>query len=145
MQDLFIKKIDIDKESFPNNKIYPFNIDIIKNFNTINLTKNVTFIVGENGVGKSGESKPSSDEKTQTTANKTSNSTPKAGSAPAKSGEFRNNSGGFEKKGEFRRKYEPGSKKSDNPDVLYGRDFEEEPLEIEKIDTYFLILLASQL
>lgn len=53
MQDLFIKQIDIDKESFPNNKIYPFNIDIIKNFNTINLTKNVTFIVGENGVGKS--------------------------------------------------------------------------------------------
>ncbi|MBQ8627618.1 MAG: PolC-type DNA polymerase III, partial [Agathobacter sp.] len=29
----------------------------------------------------------------------------------------------FEKKGEFRKKYEPGSKKSDNPDVLYGRDF----------------------
>ncbi len=40
----------------------------------------------------------------------------------------------FEKKGEFRKKYEPGSKKSDNPDVLYGRDFEEEPMDIEKID-----------
>ena len=52
--------------------------------------------------------------------------------APAPSKEFKNN--GFEKKGEFRRKYEPGSKKSDNPDVLYGRDFEEEPLEIDKVD-----------
>ncbi len=40
----------------------------------------------------------------------------------------------FEKKGEFRKKYEPGSKKSDNPDVLYGRDFDEEPMDIEKID-----------
>ncbi len=40
----------------------------------------------------------------------------------------------FEKKGEFRKKYEPGSRKSDNPDVLYGRDFEEDALEIEKID-----------
>ena len=40
----------------------------------------------------------------------------------------------FEKKGEFRKKYEPGSKKSDNPDVFYGRDFDEEPMDIEKID-----------
>ena len=40
----------------------------------------------------------------------------------------------FEKKGEFRKRYEPKSKKSDNPDVIYGRDFDEEPIEIEKID-----------
>ena len=40
----------------------------------------------------------------------------------------------FEKKGEFRKRYEPGSKKSDNPDVIYGRDIEEEPMEIVKID-----------
>ena len=40
----------------------------------------------------------------------------------------------LEKKGEFRRRYEPGSKKSDNPDVIYGRDIEEEPMEIVKID-----------
>ena len=53
MQDLFIKKIDIDKDSFPSNNIYPFNIDIIKSFKTLYLNKNVTFIVGENGIGKS--------------------------------------------------------------------------------------------
>jgi len=40
----------------------------------------------------------------------------------------------FEKKGEFRKRFEPGSKKSDNPDVIYGRDIEEEPMEIVKID-----------
>ena len=41
----------------------------------------------------------------------------------------------FEKRGEFRRKFESANgKKSMNPDVIYGRDFEEESMEIEKID-----------
>ena len=41
----------------------------------------------------------------------------------------------FEKRGEFHRKFESDNgKKSMNPDVIYGRDFEEESMEIEKID-----------
>ena len=41
----------------------------------------------------------------------------------------------FEKRGEFRRKFESANgKKSMNPDVIYGRDFDEESMEIEKID-----------
>ncbi len=41
----------------------------------------------------------------------------------------------YEKKGEFRRKFEKDAyKKSSNPDVIYGRDFEEEPMEIDKVD-----------
>ena len=41
----------------------------------------------------------------------------------------------FEKRGEFRHKFESDSgRKSMNPDVIYGRDFEEESMEIEKID-----------
>ncbi len=41
----------------------------------------------------------------------------------------------FENRGEFRRKFESDNgKKSMNPDVIYGRDFEEESMEIEKID-----------
>ena len=41
----------------------------------------------------------------------------------------------FEKRGEFRRKFESDNgKKSMNPDIIYGRDFEEESMEIEKID-----------
>ena len=41
----------------------------------------------------------------------------------------------FEKRGEFRRKFESDNgKKSMNPAVIYGRDFEEESMEIEKID-----------
>lgn len=53
MNNLFIQKIEITKEDFPNTKQYPFNIEIIKNFKTLNFTKNVTFLVGENGIGKS--------------------------------------------------------------------------------------------
>lgn len=41
----------------------------------------------------------------------------------------------FEKKGEFRRKFErDNDKKSMNPDVIYGRDFEGDTIDIEKID-----------
>ena len=41
----------------------------------------------------------------------------------------------FEKRGEFRRKFESDNgKKSMNPDVIYGRDFQEQSMEIEKID-----------
>lgn len=37
-------------------------------------------------------------------------------------------------KKEFKRRFEGGGfKKSDNPDVIYGRDFEDEPIAIEKI------------
>ena len=51
--DLFIKKISLDQESIPNHNIYPFNIPVISNLKEINLTSNVTFLVGENGIGKS--------------------------------------------------------------------------------------------
>lgn len=41
----------------------------------------------------------------------------------------------FERKGEFRRKFDyDNNRKSMNPDVIYGRDFEEETIEIGKID-----------
>ncbi len=41
----------------------------------------------------------------------------------------------FEKKGEFRRRFEKDSyKKSSNPDVIYGKDFDENPIDIVKVD-----------
>ena len=65
----------------------------------------------------------------------------KAKTAPAqpKADGHKRPSGGtssaMEKKGEFRRKFEKDSmKKSTNPDVIYGKDFEEEPMDIVKID-----------
>ena len=59
----------------------------------------------------------------------------KAANATTKEGNSAEKRPAYQKKGEFRRKFEKEfSKKSANPDVIYGRDFEEEPLEIEKID-----------
>ena len=52
-EKLFIKKINIDKEKIKNPDVYPFNIDVVKNFKELNFDSQVTFFVGENGVGKS--------------------------------------------------------------------------------------------
>lgn len=50
---LFITKISLDRENIPEFDKYPFNIDVIKNFEELKLTSPVTFLVGENGIGKS--------------------------------------------------------------------------------------------
>ena len=50
---LFIRSITLNKEQIENKNIYPFNIEILKNFKKINLTAPVTFLIGENGTGKS--------------------------------------------------------------------------------------------
>jgi len=51
--DLFIKKITLDRDKIDDYSIYPFNIPVVKDFREINLTKPVTFFIGENGIGKS--------------------------------------------------------------------------------------------
>jgi predicted ATPase len=50
---LIIKKITLERDKIKSFKEYPFNIDIIKNFKELKLDSPVTFLVGENGVGKS--------------------------------------------------------------------------------------------
>lgn len=51
--NLFVNKIYLEKEKINSYDNYPFNIKLIKNFDSIELTSPVTFFVGENGVGKS--------------------------------------------------------------------------------------------
>lgn len=51
--NLFITKIELEKEKIENFNIYPFNIEVIKNLNTIKIDSPVTFLVGEKGIGKS--------------------------------------------------------------------------------------------
>lgn len=51
--ELFIKRISLDSDKITNYDIYPFNIDVVKQFDEIRFNKPVTFFVGENGVGKS--------------------------------------------------------------------------------------------
>ncbi len=56
------------------------------------------------------------------------NAAKSANSAGKNAGKFAENG-----KKEFKKRFDGGYKKSDNPDVIYGRDFEDETIDIEKI------------
>lgn len=53
--NLFIDKISLNLNRNKINSFdeYPFNIEIIRDFNELNFTEPVTFFIGENGTGKS--------------------------------------------------------------------------------------------
>lgn len=51
--ELFVKRITLERDKIEDFNIYPFNIEVLKNMNEVNLTKPVAFLIGENGVGKS--------------------------------------------------------------------------------------------
>lgn len=53
MNDLFVQEIILKKDKIENFDIYPFNIEVVKNFESIKFNSPVTFLVGENGIGKS--------------------------------------------------------------------------------------------
>lgn len=50
---LMIKKIKLERDKIISFDDYPFNIKLVKNFYEINFESQVTFFVGENGIGKS--------------------------------------------------------------------------------------------
>lgn len=51
--NLILKKITLQKEEIKSFDEYPFNIDIVRNFEELYFDCPVTFFIGENGVGKS--------------------------------------------------------------------------------------------
>lgn len=51
--NLFIKSIKLNEEKIPNANIYPFNIEVLQNFKELKFKTPVTFLIGENGTGKS--------------------------------------------------------------------------------------------
>ena len=51
--NLIVKKISLQRDKIKSFNKYPFNIDVVKNFNELNFDSQVTFFVGENGIGKS--------------------------------------------------------------------------------------------
>lgn len=53
MEQLFVKGIRLNRDRVEDFGEYPFNIPIIKNLSEIQFEKPVTFIIGENGSGKS--------------------------------------------------------------------------------------------
>lgn len=53
LNELFVQEIVLKRDKIENFDVYPFNIEIIKNFENVKFNSPVTFFVGENGVGKS--------------------------------------------------------------------------------------------
>ena len=53
MKDLFVTGVRLDREDVPSFDEYPFNIELIKDFEELEFNSKVTFLVGENGIGKS--------------------------------------------------------------------------------------------
>ena len=51
--NLMIKNITLERDKINSFDEYPFNIEVVKNFEELRFHKPVTFFVGENGVGKS--------------------------------------------------------------------------------------------
>ena len=51
--NLFIKEIELKRELIDDFNKYPFNIEYVKNFDKLIIDTPVTFIIGENGSGKS--------------------------------------------------------------------------------------------
>lgn len=51
--NLFVKKIALERDKIDNFDVYPFNINVIKNLDEIRFNEKVTFLIGENGIGKS--------------------------------------------------------------------------------------------
>ncbi|OAS85625.1 MULTISPECIES: AAA family ATPase [Metabacillus] len=49
----YIRGIKLKKDEVPSFNIYPFTLPSIKSLNELSLHPNVTFIIGENGMGKS--------------------------------------------------------------------------------------------
>ena len=50
---MHLKKIRLKAERFPTREKYPFNLGVFKDGLEIELTRPVTFLMGENGTGKS--------------------------------------------------------------------------------------------
>lgn len=49
----YIISAELVKEKIKDNKSYPFSLPVVKHFKKINFDKSITFLIGENGTGKS--------------------------------------------------------------------------------------------
>lgn len=52
MNNLFVRKVEMNSMSHNMNK-YPFDIECLRNFQSLTFEKKVSFFIGENGIGKS--------------------------------------------------------------------------------------------
>jgi predicted ATPase len=50
---VYLKRVLINRESFPTNEYFPFNLEVLQNTKEIDLSGPLIFFTGENGAGKS--------------------------------------------------------------------------------------------
>lgn len=53
LSEKYIASFSLLKDKIKDKGIYPYNLPVVQHLNSIDLHKNVTFLVGENGTGKS--------------------------------------------------------------------------------------------
>ena len=53
LSDQFLRSVSLKREGVPSFAEYPFNIPAVRHLDTLDLHPEVTFLVGENGTGKS--------------------------------------------------------------------------------------------
>lgn len=87
----------------------------------------------KNSAAISGDTQGSNITKTSKTAQNVANAGENAGNNAGNKAAVARKMIADSGKKEFRRKFDGSVKKSDNPDVIYGRDFEDETIAIEKI------------
>ncbi|MBR2567650.1 MAG: AAA family ATPase [Paenibacillus sp.] len=51
--DTYLRRIELDKGRIPSSDQYPFNLKVIQHLQSLELHPKVTYIIGENGMGKS--------------------------------------------------------------------------------------------
>jgi len=51
--DLIVKRISLNRDEIKDFDKYPFSVEAVKNFTELNFKSKVTFLIGENGIGKS--------------------------------------------------------------------------------------------
>ena len=49
----YIKTVDLKRSEIPDNRSFPFHLPVIQKFQKLLLHPNVTYVIGENGMGKS--------------------------------------------------------------------------------------------
>lgn len=52
-QDSFLRWMELNREQFPHTRHYPYHLESIRQLDRLNFHPKVTYIVGDNGVGKS--------------------------------------------------------------------------------------------
>ncbi len=53
MNELYIRSLQLCPERVPDTRSYPYNLPIVRNLTELTFDKPVTFLIGENGTGKS--------------------------------------------------------------------------------------------